>query len=61
MMRAFFVLLSLITDYDTVSGLWHQAPTVGLANSCVLLIVGFLFVVRRVRHTRKWADKVNLA
>ena len=43
MLRAFFVLLSLITDYDTVSGLCHQALTMGLANSCILSLVGFFF------------------
>lgn len=60
MLRAFFVLLMLITDYDTVSGLWHQALVVGLANSCVLSLVGFLFGFRRVRHTGKCADNLHV-
>jgi hypothetical protein len=50
MLRAFFVLLSLITDYDTVSSLYHQALTVGLANSCILSLAGFLFFLSRVWH-----------
>jgi len=61
MLRAFFVLLTLITDYDTVSGLGHQALTVGLANSCVLSLVGFLLALRRVWHTGKCADNVHVA
>lgn len=60
MLRAFFVLLSLITDYDTISGLWHQALTVGLANSCVLSLVGFLFAFRRAWHTGKCTDNVHV-
>ena len=57
MLRAFFVLLFLITDYDTVSGLSHQALAVGLANSCLISLVGFLFVISRVWHTGERADK----
>ena len=53
MLRAFFVLLSLITDYDTVSGLCHQALTMGLANSCILSLVGFFFFLSRVWHHRQ--------
>ena len=60
MLRAFLVLLSLITDYDTVSGLCHQALTMGLANSCILSLVGFLFFLGRVRHTVKTVDKVHV-
>lgn len=60
MLRAFFVLLSLITDYDTVSSLCHQALTVGLANSCILSLVGVLFFLSRVRHTVKSADKMHV-
>lgn len=60
MLRAFFVLLSLITDYDTVSSLCHQALTVGLVNSCVLSLVGSLLVFRRVWHAGKCADKVHV-
>jgi len=61
MLRAFFVLLTLITDYDTVSGLGHQALTVGMANSYVLSLVGFLLALRRVWHTGKCADNVHVA
>ena len=50
MLRALFVLLFLISDYDTASGLCHQALAVGLANSFVLFLVGFLFVVSRRWH-----------
>ena len=60
MLRAFFVLLSLITDYDTVSSLCRQALTVGLANSCNLSIVGFLFLLSRVRRTVKSTDKMHV-
>ena len=50
MLRAFFVLLSLITDYDAVGSLYHQALTVGLANSCIFALAGFLFFLSRVWH-----------
>ena len=59
MLRAFFVLLSLITDYDTVSGLCHQALTMGLANSCIVSLVGFLFFLSRV--TVKNGEKMHVA
>ena len=61
MLRAFFVLLSLITDYDTVSSLGHQALTMGLANSCILSLVGFLFFLSRVRHTVRSGEKMHVA
>lgn len=57
MLRTFVVLLFLMTDYDTVSGWCHQALVFGLANSCVLSLVGFLFVISGAWHTGERADK----
>ena len=54
MLRTFFVLLPLIADYDAVSSLCQRALTVGLANSCVLSLVGFLFVFTLWSSSRVW-------
>jgi hypothetical protein len=40
MLHAFFVLLSLITDYETMTGMTQSAIFLGLANAGVLCCIG---------------------
>jgi len=51
MLRIFFFLVSLITDYETVSDLAHRAFTVGLVT------VGILGVIAVRLGSRGWLAK----
>ena len=47
MLRALLLLLSCLTDYDSVRNLAHGAFTAGLVNTSVLCCTGTILALRR--------------
>jgi len=52
MLRAILVLLSCVTNYETVRDLAQGAFTAGLVNMSALCCIGTAFVLRRRRFVR---------
>ena len=53
MVRALFSLLSLIADYETVTGIAHVAFLSGVINASICACIGVLIVIRHwlIRRT----------
>ena len=47
MLHAFFFLLSLIGDYETVTGIAHVVFYFGLVNASIFACIGVPFAIRR--------------
>ena len=52
MLHAFLLLLSCMTDYETVQDLAHGAFTAGLVNMSALGCIGAVIALRRSRLVR---------
>lgn len=52
MLHAFLLLLSCLTDYETVRDLAHGAFTAGLVNMSALCCIGAVIALRRSRLVR---------
>lgn len=46
MLRAFFLLLSLIADYETVTGIAHAAFLLGVVNASIFACIGAPLAIR---------------
>jgi len=52
MLHAMMLLLSALTDYQTMSDLAHSAFTMGVANVSLLCVIGTALAVRHRRLVR---------
>ena len=46
MLRVFFLLLSLIADYETVTGIFRVALLFGLVNASIFACIGVPLAIR---------------
>ena len=62
MLRAFFLLLSLVTDYNGVAEIAHQAFIVGVVNAAVvsLILARLVFRARRGRPGGRPREHVGM-
>jgi hypothetical protein len=56
LLRAFLILLSFITDHETVTDIGHGAFTLGLVNVSLLCCIGIGLAVRYWLVNRSQAD-----
>ena len=52
MLHALLLLLSVVTDFQTMSDLAHSVFTMGVANVSLLGVIGTAFAVRHRRFGR---------